>query len=229
LLTSPNKSAQKPRFIIVIKAEQIIEFNESVSEKELILKEAHHRIKNNMSTVSSIIWLQLETLKEPSAIAALNDARSRVQSMMVLYDKLYRSDNFKELSFKEYISQLVDEIIANFPNKGKVKIEKNIDDFMVDAITLSNIGIIINETLTNIMKYAFAGRDTGLIKVSAAALNNHIKISIADNGIGIAESFDIAKSGGFGLELLDMMTQALRGTMKIERNNGTKFILEFDL
>jgi len=200
-----------------------------LQEKELILKEAHHRIKNNMSTVSSIMWLQLETLKEPSAIAALNDARSRVQSMMVLYDKLYRSNDFKDLSFKQYITPLVDEIIDNFPNKGMVKTEKYIDDFMIDAKILSALGIIINEILTNIMKYAFTGRGNGLIKITAKILDNCMTVTIADNGIGIPESINIATSSGFGLQLVDMMTKQLRGTIKIERNNGTKFILEFNL
>ncbi len=198
-----------------------------LAEKELLLKEVHHRIKNNMNTVSGLMFLQLDTLKDPSAIAALNDARNRVISMMVLYDKLYRSNNFKELSFDEYFSPLVDEIIDNFPNKGIVKIEKNIDDFMIDAERLSSLGIIVNEILTNIMKYAFEGRDKGLVTVSAMASENHLTIAISDNGIGISESIDIANFGGFGFQLLDMMTRQLHGTIKIERDNGTKFILEF--
>lgn len=198
-------------------------------EKELILKESHHRIKNNMNTVSSIICLHLETLKEPSAIAALKDARSRIHSMMVLYDKLYRSEDFKELSFKQYITPLIDEIIDNFPNKGIIKMEKVIDDFIIDAKRLPALGIIINEILTNIMKYAFTGRDNGLIKVTAAISDDRVTVTVADNGIGIPESINIATSTGFGFQLVDIMTQALRGKIKIERNDGTKFILEFNL
>lgn len=200
-----------------------------LAEKQLMLKEVHHRIKNNMNTVTSIMTLQIDTLKEPSAIAAINDARARVYSMMLLYDKLYRSDDFKQMPFKQYLSSLVDEIIDNFPNKEKVKIEKSIDDFRVEPKMLYTLGIIINEILTNIMKYAFTGRDNGLIKLTAAILDNRITVTIADNGIGIPESINIATSIGFGFQLVDMMTQALKGTIKIERNNGTKFILEFNL
>jgi len=200
-----------------------------LTEKEILLKEVYHRIKNNMNTVASIMSLQMDTLKEPSAIAALNDARSRVVSMMLLYDKLYRTDNLKELSFKKYISPLVDEIIGNFPNRTIVKIEKNIESFMVDTQKTSHLGIIINELLTNIMKYAFAGRAAGLITISASTNNNHATIIVQDNGIGIPESIDITNSSGFGLQLVEMMTKQLRGTIKIERNNGTKFILEFNL
>jgi len=201
-----------------------------LAEKELLLKEVHHRIKNNMNTVAGIMSLQIDTLKEPTAIAALNDAKSRVASMMLLYDKLYRSDDLKELSFKEYILPLVDEIVSNFPNKSIVKIEKNIDDdIMMDTKKMSHIGLIINELLTNIMKYAFTNRDNGSINISAFKNDNHTTISVQDNGVGIPESIDIATSNGFGLQLVDMMAKQLQGTIKIERNNGTKFILEFNL
>jgi PAS domain S-box-containing protein len=200
-----------------------------LSEKELMLKEVHYRIINNMHTIASIMCLQLDTLKEPTAVAALKDAINRTQRMIVLYDKIYRSKDLKELSLKEYISPIMDEIIDNFPNKNIVKIVKNIDDIMIDAKILPALGIIINEILTNIMKYAFNGRDNGLIKTSATISDNRMTIVITDNGIGIPESVDVGNSQGFGLELVDTMTRSLRGKLKIERDNGTKFILEFDL
>ncbi len=200
-----------------------------LAEKELLLKEVHHRIKNNMNTVAGLMSLQLDTLKEPSAVAALKDARSRVVSMMLLYDKLYRSDDFKETSFKEYLSPLVDEIVDNFPNKEIVKVEKNIEDFMIDPKRTYYLGILINELLTNIMKYAFTGRDNGLITISAMAFDNRAAIVVRDNGVGIPETLDIASSAGFGLQLVDMMTRQLHGAMKIERDAGTKFTLEFKL
>lgn len=199
-----------------------------LAEKEIMLREVHHRIKNNMNLVAGIMFLQSATLKDSEAVAALKDTRSRVLSMMVLYDKLYCNDNFDKLSFKKYFSSLVDEIIDNFPNKGIVKIEKSISDFSIDAKTASELGIVVNELLTNIMKYAFTGRNDGLITISAEDIDNHVTLKIGDNGIGIPESIDIDNSNGFGLRLVCMMTKSLRGTIKIERNNGTKFILEFN-
>ncbi len=200
-----------------------------LSENELMLKEVHHRIKNNMNTIAGLMLLQLMDLQEPSAIAALNDARSRILSMMMLYDKLYCSTDFKNISFKEYLSPLVDEIISNFPNKNIVKTQKDIDEFILDSKKMSYIGIIVNELLTNIMKYAFEGRNNGLIAVSAKIKDNNATISIHDNGNTIPEAIDIdSTSCGFGLYLVQMMTRQLAGTMKIERNNGTKFILEFN-
>ena len=198
-------------------------------EKQLIIKEAHHRIKNNMNTVAGIMTLQLDTLTEPTAIAALQDARSRVISMMVLYNKLYRAEDFNKISFKEYFAPLVDEIVSNFPNSRIVRTEKNIKDFIIDSKKLSHCGIIINELITNIMKYAFTGRDNGVITLSAMAVNERATITVQDDGIGISESIDIAASGGFGLQLVEIMTRQLRGTLKIERDKGTRFILGFDL
>lgn len=201
-----------------------------LAEKELMLKEVHHRIKNNMNTVASLMALQEDSLKDqPAASAALKDARSRVISMMMLYDKLYRSDNFQQTSFDEYVSPLLEEIINNFPNRDIARIEKNISDFMIDAKKISPLGLIINELLTNIMKYAFTGRQSGLIKISASARDGRAMISVGDDGVGMAESIDLASSSGFGLQLVEMLTDQIGGSMKIERGGGTKFTFEFSL
>ncbi len=199
-----------------------------LAEKELILKEVHHRIKNNMNTLSSLLTLQAETLEEPSAIAALADAGTRLQSMMVLYDKLYQSVDFKEISFQGYLSSLVDEVIGNFPNSSSVKINKSIDDFIIDVKLLQPLGIIINELLTNIMKYAFTGRSSGIITVSAALAATMVIIVIQDNGNIIPESINFENSTGFGLMLVGMLTKQIGGKIRIERGGGTKIILVFE-
>ena len=182
-----------------------------------------------MNAVAGFMFLQAMTLKDPIAIAALKDAKSRVLSMMLLYDKLYVSDYFKEIPFKEYFSTLIDQIVAEFPNKDKIKIEKNIDNFALDTKKSSELGIIVNEILTNIMKYAFTGHENGLIAIAATANDNRATVTISDNGIGIPESVDITNPNGFGLMLVKTMIRQLHGTIKVERNNGTKFILEFTL
>jgi len=199
-----------------------------LAEKELILREVHHRIKNNMNTIKSLLYLQADTLTEPSAVAALMDAESRVESMMVLYDKLYRSIDFMELSVKEYLPVLVDEIIGNFPNKGIVTIEKHIDDFILGADTLFPLGILVNEILTNSMKYAFAGRKSGVITVYASLKDSRANIVIQDNGIGIPESVGFEKHSGFGLDLIRMLTEQIGGRIRIERGEGSRFVLEFN-
>jgi two-component sensor histidine kinase len=212
-------------------ANEKIEENEKIrnllQEKELLLREVHHRIKNNMAVIASLLSLQSSMLNDSSAVSSLEDARSRVQSMMVLYDKLYRSGDFRKISTKEYLITLIDEIVGNFPNLQLVTIKKKIDDVLLDAKTLSPIGIILNELLTNIMKHAFIGRENGIIGVTFLVKETHVTLIVEDNGIGIPESIDITTSTGFGLQLVGMLTKQLEGTIRIERKNGSQFILEY--
>ena len=199
-----------------------------LKEKELILKEVHHRMKNNMNTISSLLAIQASTLADPQAKKALNDAWSRIQSMMILYDKLYQSSTFAEISLKEYLLPLVEQIIGNFPNSGIVKIESKIDKLILGIQKLQPLGIIINELITNIMKYAFIGRNSGIISLVASEKNNGVFLTIQDNGNGIPEGIDFQKSTGFGLTLVGMLIQQIEGSIRIERGSGTKIIIEFD-
>jgi PAS domain S-box-containing protein len=199
-----------------------------LQEKELILKEVHHRIKNNMNTINSLLSLQTSTLKEPKAVKALEDAESRVQSMMVLYDKLYQSSSFTDVSVREYIPSLVKQIINNFPNSDSIKIELKLDDVIFSTRVLQPLGIIINELITNIMKYAFIGKNEGLIKVSISLEGEKVKLVIQDNGNGMPESIDFNHSTGFGLMLVETLTKQLDGNIRIDRENGTKIVLELD-
>jgi len=200
-----------------------------LAEKEIILQEVHHRIKNNMSNIKAILLLQADSLNDSSAVAALHDAAGRVQSMSGLYDKLYKSFNFKEISTVYYLSSLIDEIILSFPACNPVKIVKKIDDFVLEIIKIQPLGIIINELLSNIMKYAFNGIDDGVITVTANLKGNKVVIEIADNGIGIPESITFENSTGFGMKLVRMLTKQINGSIRIERGAGTRFVLEFEV
>jgi two-component sensor histidine kinase len=199
-----------------------------LSEKELILKEVHHRIKNSMNTISSLLSLQEDSVKDASAILALQDAGNRIKSMSLLYDKLYRSLDYTEMSVKDYVSTLVDEVIANFPNNKIVTIDKDLQDFPLDVKRLQSLGIIINELLTNTMKYAFPGRDSGHISVSALSHDGHITITVQDDGVGVPESMDFRNSTGFGLQLVLMLSEQLKGTVEMAKESGTRFVVEFE-
>lgn len=200
-----------------------------LDEKNLILKEVHHRIRNSMNTIRSLLDLQAVSLEDPNAIAALNDTKSRVQSMMMLYDKLYRSVDYINISIKIYLFSLIDEIVGNFPNGNLIRIEKNIDDFVLDGKIMQSIGIIINELLTNIMKYAFTDHRSGLITVSVTRNGKSASISVRDNGKGIPEEINFENSSGFGLMLVRTLTEQIGGNIRIERQKGTTVILEFEI
>ncbi|PKL16735.1 MAG: hypothetical protein CVV49_14545 [Spirochaetae bacterium HGW-Spirochaetae-5] len=200
-----------------------------LAEKELLLKEVHHRIKNNLNTIISLLSIQADMLKDHSVVSALNDAAGRVQSMMILYDKLYQSESFDSMPVNEYLSLLIDEIIVNFPNSVYVKVEKNIEPFELNVKKMQPLGIIINELLTNIMKYAFNGIESGIISVSAKVAVGAVCFVIADNGAGMPESIDFKNSTGFGMQLISILTEQIGGTIRIEHGDGTRFILEFDI
>jgi len=200
-----------------------------LAEKELLLREVHHRIKNNMNTLNSLLELQALEVKEPSAVKVLENASHRVLSMMVLYDRLYQAADFSSMSVKNYIPYLVDGILSNFPNSASVKVIKNIDDFILDAKKLQPLGIIINELITNTMKYAFVGRSDGLITLSILLKGRSVSLVISDNGEGIPESIDFESTTSFGLTLVKMMSMQLDGMIRLEQGEGTKFILEFEV
>jgi len=198
-----------------------------LAEKELLLKEVHHRIKNNMNTIYGLLALQAESLQDPYIKNVLSDAGSRVKSMLLLYDKLYRSSSYNELSVAEYVPPLIDEILSNFPDSRHVTVDAQIDDFMIETGKLQPLGIIINELLTNIMKYAFAGRDGGTITIIAAEKEHSVILTIADNGNGMPDSVDFDHPAGFGLILVNGLAKQLNGKIHIQRDQGTSIMLEF--
>ncbi len=200
-----------------------------LKEKELILKEVHHRIKNNMGTIISLLSLQSGNIESPEAVEALETAINRIHSMLILYDKLYKGTDFQSLSVRDYLTTLTKEIVDNFDTNNSIKVETEIEEFELNSQTIFNLGIITNELITNSMKYAFPQGQTGKITVSASINNNHITISIGDDGTGIPESVNIETSEGFGFILVNMLSEQLRANIQIERKNGTKFIFTFDV
>ena len=198
-----------------------------LSEKELLLKETHHRIKNNMNVVYSLLLLQANAVNDVAAKGVLDDAAGRVQSMAVLYDKLYRSDIQHELSMKDFLPSLVEEILAVNPGAVPVKTDIRIDDIVVSAKILSSLGILINELITNSMKYAFKDMSGGMIRVSAAKKDNEITITYRDNGVGLPETVSLEASTGFGMQLITMLVRQIKGTVEITRDHGTGFVIRF--
>ncbi|MCK5154069.1 MAG: PAS domain S-box protein, partial [Spirochaetales bacterium] len=205
------------------------EVKRQLSEKEIILKEVHHRIKNNFASIESLLSLQAQSINQPAAISALQDAIGRVSSMQVLYEKLLLSDDYQVTSVKEYLDNLIDEIIGLFPVNFNQKIEKQIDDFQLDPKILVPIGIIVNELLTNIMKYAFTGRDSGLIEVNLKEDKGNVTLTLQDNGKGLPEGFDFDMQEGFGLMLVKVLSEQLGGSFAIEDYNGTRSTLKFSI
>ncbi len=197
-----------------------------LQEKEILLREVHHRIKNNMATIISLLKLHSREIASESARAALQDAIGRIRLMKVLYDKLYRSDNFQEIESQSYFIPLIKEIIAVFPKSENVEIVNKVQNFTINAKLVLPLGIIINELIANIMKYAFQDDTNNQIIVQATKEQDLAKLVIQDNGVGLDQD-SLKHSEGFGHQLIEMMTDQINGKIDIENGNGTKFILQF--
>ncbi len=198
-----------------------------LAQKELILKEVHHRIKNNMTTLVSLISLQAGRINNTEAVTVLAETENRIRSMMVLYDKLYRSTEFESTSIKGYLSALIDNIIENFSHSEMIEVKKKLSDFQVDTKTVFNIGIIINELITNAMKYAFKDRSIGKITISAELCDDNIILVVGDDGIGMGSDIDIKTNSGFGLQLVHMLVTQMDGEIHLDRKNGTKYTIKW--
>lgn len=200
-----------------------------LEEKEILIKEIHHRMKNNMSIIRGLLVLQQETLTDPVAINALKDAETRVMSMQILYDKLYNSVSTEYISTKEYFPNLIDQIIQTFPNYSMITVNNNIDDFIISVKIISYVGIIINEILTNSMKYAFISRSKGIISITISIHQDdqNITLIIQDDGVGIQPLLEINEYQGFGLKLVAMMVDQINGNISIDNQNGTAFTIIF--
>ncbi len=199
-----------------------------LNEKEILLQEVHHRVKNNINVISSLLRMKSQSVNIPELTEAFHDSIGRIQSMGILYDKLFQSAKYQEVSIKEYFPPLVDEILQIFPTSDKIKIKKQFDNLTIPTKDIFPLGIILNELLTNAFKYGFPEQNEGLIKISIRQKQNHVTFIFQDNGIGIPEE-KIKKSKGFGLSLIAMLVKQISGNYKIEIDNGTRFIIKFDL
>ncbi len=201
-----------------------------LQEKELLLKEVHHRIRNNMSTIKGLLFLQSGTLNNAEAKMALKEAENRVESMLVLYDKLFLSSDFQNVSTRQYFETLIDEIIKNFPDSNIVSVTYDIEDALLSAKTIFDLGIIVNELITNTMKHAFVGKELGKINVTLSVDQGHAIMTIQDDGTELPESVSLENpAAGFGFKLVSMLVKQLDGSIQIERSEGTKFTIKFNI
>jgi PAS domain S-box-containing protein len=198
-----------------------------LKEKELLLKEVHHRIKNNFAFIESSISLQRRSLDSSKAKEALQDAVRRVSSMRILYDKLLAADDYSETQAEEYLTDLADTLFSSFPRQINIKLEKQLDNIKFPSKIIFPLGIIVTELLTNIIKYAFPDKKDGLVKIDLKKRKNKVQLKISDNGIGLPAGFKADQPEGFGLVLVELLSKQLGGRFRIEGQSGTKAVLEF--
>ncbi len=206
-----------------------IQLDKRHRENELLLKEIHHRVKNNLEIVSGLLELQSSQIEDPSVQAAMLSSQNRVNSMGIIHQKLYQSDHLTSIEMRDYFLNLGENISNSFSPDGKVKVECNMPELVLDIDTAISVGLIANELLTNAFKYAFEGRESGKIEINlkSGGLNeDSLELNITDDGIGKKED-GLAKGTGFGTKLIELLTKQINGTISYKNENGTKAILIF--
>ncbi len=156
-----------------------------LAEKEILLKEVHHRIKNNFASMSALLSLQAKEQADPKVAAALQEAKGRVDSMRILYDKLLLSEGYRDIAAKSYVESLATTVVSLNPSPAKVKLDLRIDDISLNQKKVFPLGIIINELLTNVMKYAFTGRNSGTVLLELKQADGWVTLILKDNGVGL--------------------------------------------
>jgi PAS domain S-box-containing protein len=202
----------------------------SLTEKEILLKEIHHRVKNNLQIVSSLLNMHIRKINDPLATEALQDSQNRVMSMALVHEHLYKSNDLTNIDLMNYISALGTGLFVVFETeKHGIRFDLNIHNVYVDINTAIPLGLIINELVTNCLKHAFKGQEDCRISVTATKNPGVMALIVADNGIGIAGDIILEDQNSLGLRLIRALTRQLHGTVVIDRTEGTKFTFAFPL
>lgn len=198
-----------------------------LKEKEIILVEVHHRIKNNMSTLASLMDIQAQGHLGATPEQILQTASNRIRSMAVLYEKLYNSENRQSLGLAEYLPVLLQEIRDSFVNPERIKLVLEIENIVLPAEILSRLGIIMNELVSNALKYAFPLPKTGQIAVTAKREGSLVTLTFADNGPGLPADWNQGQAPGFGFRLVEMLVQQFHGQCEIASDQGVRVKIKF--
>lgn len=201
----------------------------SLKEKELLLKEIHHRVKNNLQVVSSLLKLQTGYVKDESALDLLIDSQNRVRSMALVHQKLYQSADFSEINFTEYLTQLSGHLINSFKaDPDKINIDISTESLRLGIDHAVPCGLIVNELISNSLKYAFPSGKKGNIKIELQKIDEgKIVLTISDDGVGFPKAVDYRETQSLGLQLVNTLVGQIDGTITMENHVGTTFRITF--
>ena len=198
-------------------ADKNLEISKALSEKEVLLKEIHHRVKNNLQVISSLLSLQSRQLEDSKAKEAIRASRNRVKSMALIHQKLYQDENLVEVDVQEYIDKLTGSLVSSYQTSDKtVHFHTDVDSIKLDVDSIIPIGLILNELISNALKYAFDNDHSGTIGVSLKERNDGIRLEVSDDGLGLPDTFSIENSKGLGYRLIIAFAEKLKAHLSIE-------------
>lgn len=202
---------------------------ESVKEKEILLKEVHHRVKNNLQVINSILNLQSSYVEDPKTLEIINESQNRIRSMSYIHESLYQTKDFSSIDFADYLTNLVQNLVHSYQlYQDKIDLKMNVGSVRLALDQAIPCGLILNELVSNSLKYAYPGKRKGIIEIDVFEKNNRLTIGVTDFGVGLPEGFEIEKSESLGLSLVYTLVDQLDGELSLNRLGGTKFLITFD-
>jgi len=198
----------------------------SLEEKELLLKEIHHRVKNNLNVISSLLNLQSKYIKDKAALEVFRESQRRARSMALIHKMLYQSVDLKCINFGEYIQTLTRELFRTYATGDNIKLKMEVGDILLDINTAVPLGLIVNELVSNSLKHAFPDNREGEITIEFNK-NNQYYFAVADTGVGIPEDIDYHNPNSLGMRLVNTLVGQIDGTMELHQEKGTCFKIKF--
>ena len=200
----------------------------SLREKEVIIKEVHHRVKNNMQVISGFLELQSNYIADPDAVEKLTECQRRVRTMALVHEKLYQSRSLGVINAAEYIKSLIADLMNSYSVSPPVDVSVDVDDVSINLDMAIPCGLIINELVTNSLKYAFAGREAGALSLSLHHRDDHtFCLTVRDNGVGLPPDFETRSRTSLGMQLVGVLVHQLGGEMTVARDQGARFEIVF--
>ena len=212
--------------------QDVRKLTQALDEKDSYAREIHHRVKNNINIISGLLYLQAEKVKDrPFVYDLFHESISRIKSLSLIHEQLYRNDNYTSINLKEYVHSLVGNVESTFRDKAQqISIIQEISAIPLDVDKAIACGLVINEVLTNSFKYAFPvdkNHSSAQIRIQAYAEDEAMHIIINDNGVGLPAEFDLEKSNSLGFQLIANLTRQLNGKLELSSREGTKMHLQF--
>ena len=232
LFVSARRRLQQTREHQKILADQNEELQRTLiskEEKEILLKEVHHRVKNNLQIISSLIRLQSSFMNKGNFQEKLVETENRIRSMALIHEKLYKSDSLSSLSIRNYIEELSIHISESYDNDLKVRFNIDVEEREYRIDSLIPLGLIINEILSNSLKYAFYGRNHGTVSIVLKSDEEHTYLTVYDDGMGADLSLDELKEGSLGIDLIISLTDQLDGELHLDTTSGFRYEFIFPL
>jgi PAS domain S-box-containing protein len=207
-------------------AEEKLKF--SLQEKELLLKEIHHRVKNNLLVISSLLDWQTDYIEDPEVVKIFEESQNRLHSMALIHEKLYKSENLAKIDFSEYLETLARQLFFSFNiDDDRIELKFALEPVLLNIETATPCGLIVSELITNVFQHAFPDNRQGELYLSLAKEGNQVTITIQDNGVGFTPDLDFRQTDSLGLQLVSLLTQQLEGDLEIIPNKGITFKLIF--